>query len=111
MTALGGAVALFSTTSLPELEAAPKPKSPVPSRVVKHAPLPPIFPCAIFRNLAFAFILVTLAPRIQHVYNFDPWTIGIALAAFGAGAFGMSLLCRLQDVENYASIRPPVTSV
>ena len=103
--ALGAGIALISAVSLPEFEPAPKPASPILSRIVKggryvvgHALLLPISLCAIFWNLAFAALLVALVPVIQDVYSFDPGAFGIALAAFGIGAFaGTSLARRIAD--------------
>lgn len=103
--ALGAGIALISAVSLPEFEPAPKPASPILSRIVEggryvvgHALLLPISLCAIFWNLAFAALLVALVPVIQDVYSFDPGAFGIALAAFGIGAFaGTSLARRIAD--------------
>ena len=103
--ALGAGVALASAVSLPEFEVAPKPAAPILSRIVEggryvagHRLLLPISLCAIFWNLAFAALLVALVPIIQDVYRFDPGAFGIALAAFGAGAFaGSSLARRIAD--------------
>lgn len=103
--ALGAGVALISATSLPEFEPAPKPVAPVLSRIVEggryvvgHALLLPISLCAIFWNLAFAALLVALVPVIQDVYRFNPGAFGIAMAAFGAGAFaGSSMARRIAD--------------
>lgn len=89
--------------SLPEFGSAPKPTAPILARIVEggcyvigHALLLPIALCAIFWNLAFAAMLVALVPVIQEVYRFDPGAFGIALAAFGAGAFmGTSLARRI----------------
>lgn len=103
--ALAAGVALVSAVSLSEFEAAPKPAAPILSRIVEggrhvvgHALLLPISLCAVFWNLAFAALIVALVPVIQDVYHFDPGAFGIALAAFGAGAFaGTSLARRIAD--------------
>lgn len=102
---LGAGLSLICTTTMPEFETAPKPTGPILARIIEggryvvgHDLLLPIFLCAIFWNLAFAALLVALVPVIQDVYRFDPGTFGIALAAFGAGAFiGTSLARRVAD--------------
>lgn len=105
MAGLGAGFSIACTISLPEFETAPKPAAPILARIVEggryvvgHAFLLLISLCAIFWNLAFAALLVTLVPMIRDIYRFDPGAFGIALAAFGAGAFmGTSLARRIAD--------------
>lgn len=102
---LGAGLSLICTISLPEFEAAPKPAEPIFARILEggryvigHGLLLPISLCSIFWNLAFAALIVALVPVIHGVYRFDPGVFGIAMAAFGAGAFaGTSLARRIAD--------------
>ena len=102
---LGAAAALSFSMSLPRFDTAPRAADPILSRIVEggryvvgHRLLLPISLCAIFWNLAFAALLVVLVPVIREVYRFDPGAFGIALSAFGLGAFlGSSLARRLAD--------------
>ncbi len=102
---LGAGLSLICTISLPEFEATPKTTLPVLTRildggryVIGHSLLLPISLCSIFWNLAFSALIAALVPVIQTVYRFDPGVFGIALAAFGSGAFaGTSLARRIAD--------------
>lgn len=102
---LGAAAALSFAMSFPRFDTAPRAAAPILSRiaeggryVVGHRLLLPISLCAIFWNLAFAALLVVLVPVIREVYRFDPGAFGIALSAFGLGAFlGSSLARRSAD--------------
>ena len=102
---LGAIMALICAASLPPFERAQKAAEPTLSRiaaggryVIRHRLLLPISICAVFWNLAFAALLVVLVPAIRDVWLFDPGVFGIALSAFGFGAFlGTSLARRVAD--------------
>lgn len=102
---LGAIASLSFSMSLPRFDTTPRAAAPILSRIVEggryvvgHHLLLPISLCAIFWNLAFAALLVVLVPVIREVYRFDPGAFGIALSAFGLGAFlGSSLARRTAD--------------
>ncbi len=55
--------------------------------VLRHHLLLPILLCALFWNLAFSALLVVMVPLIVETYQAAPESYGLALAAFGLGAF------------------------
>ncbi len=100
---VGSLFAFGLSTALPAFEVMPKQQASVFLRileggryVIRHKLLLPISVCAVFWNLAFAALLVTLVPVIQSIYHFAPGSFGFALSAFGlAAVFGSWLSGRL----------------
>ncbi len=91
--------ALCVTLKLPHLPAPPRNRENLfkmilegGALVARHHLLRPIAACAIFWNLAFAALLVTMVPLILDYYRADPGVFGIALSAFGGAAIAGSWL-------------------
>ncbi|MEP4978293.1 MFS transporter [Ascidiaceihabitans sp.] len=101
----GSLCAFGLSITLPRFDVIPKQQGSVLSQIfdggryaLRHRLLLPISLCAIFWNLAFAALLVTLVPVIRDIYGFAPGTFGFALSALGlAAVFGSWLAGRILD--------------
>ena len=106
----GGLIALIAVAGLPPLEggstsapggiAGPMRRIADGARFVLSSDiLVAIGACALFWNFAFSALLVAMVPLITEVFRMEAGVFGIAMAAFGLGAFsGSSLAARFANM-------------
>ena len=107
LAAVSAATACIFAMRLPNFEIIPNSASTGVFRrifeggryVVDDNLLRAILLCAIFWNVAFSALLVTMVPLIRDVYLIGAGTFGIALAAFGAGAILGSWISRTYGAQ------------
>ncbi|MBO6901852.1 MAG: MFS transporter [Rhizobiaceae bacterium] len=109
VAAAGGVFAFAAIVGLPAFSVAPQTTDGILSRireggqfVLRHDLLLPISLCAIFWNLAFAALLVTMVPLAVQVLGAEPGVFGIAL-----GAFGFAAILGAWTVGRFSASVPP----
>lgn len=109
LAAAGGVFALAAVTGLPAFSVTPQTTDGILTRireggwfVLRHQLLLPISLCAIFWNLAFAALLVTMVPLVVQVHGAEPGVFGIAL-----GAFGLAAILGAWTVGRFSGSVPP----